>query len=74
MKFIVGTGGPLTRLPGGLEALLRLVGGGRTRELYPRAAVPLLDRRYIMAMCGVLSRKFPDKALELLFESLGIKP
>lgn len=70
VKFILGTGGPLTQLPGGLEVLHHLTGSGYARELYPRAARVLLDKRYIMATCGVLSKKFPQEALTLLLTSL----
>lgn len=73
VRTIIGTGGPLTRLPGGAEALRRLVGQGAGREMYPKDAVVLLDADYIMACCGVLSRKYPAEAKKILMGSLGIE-
>ncbi len=72
VKTIIGTGGPLTRLPGGSDTLQELVGQGPGRELYPKDARVLLDDRYIMASCGVLSREYPAEAREILARSLGI--
>jgi len=73
VKFIIGTGGPLTRLPGGEQVLSKLIGKGYGRELYPAAAQVVLDREYIIAMCGVLSRRFPEQARSLLLGSLGLE-
>lgn len=73
VKWIIGTGGPLTRLPGGKETLEKLVGDGPGRELYPRAASVLLDKFYVMASAGVLSRKYPDEAREICLQSLGVE-
>jgi uncharacterized protein (TIGR01319 family) len=72
VKTIIGTGGPFTRLPGGEMALARLSGQGYGRELYPGSARAALDNQYIMATCGVLSRKYPDQAKALLLTSLGL--
>jgi len=72
VRLIIGTGGPLTRLPGGAEALSGLIGKGDGRELYPAAAEVALDSQYIMAMCGVLSKRFPEQAKNLLLQSLGL--
>jgi len=74
VKTLIGTGGPLTRLPGGWETLERLSSQGPGRELYPRSARVVLDSQYIMASCGVLSRRYPDEAKTILFESLGLVP
>jgi uncharacterized protein (TIGR01319 family) len=73
VKTIIGTGGPLTRLPGGREALAELAGQGYGRELYPKAAQVAIDRRYIMATCGVLARRYPEEAISLLLNSLELK-
>ncbi len=73
VRTIIGTGGPLTRLPGGREALAALAGQGQGRELYPQAARIAIDRRYIMATCGVLARRCPQAALSLLLDSLELK-
>ncbi len=73
VKTIIGTGGPLTRLPGGRDALARLVGQGPGRELYPKDARTALDTDYIMAACGVLSREYPEEARRILLGSLGLE-
>ena len=71
VKYIVGTGGALTRLPN-REAILAMVGGyGKGLELYPKKDVKvLIDNDYIMASLGVLSKKYPEDALKLLKESI----
>ncbi len=71
VRTIIGTGGPLTRLPGGLQALAGLTTQGPGRELFPRKARAVLDADYIMAACGVLSREYPDEARLILLEDLG---
>ena len=71
-KTIIGTGGALTRLPGGEDTLRALVGQGPGRELYPKDARVLLDARYIMASCGVLSREHQEEAKQILMRSLEI--
>ena len=73
VRTIIGTGGPLTRLPGGQEALAALAGQGHGRELYPQTARIAIDSRYIMATCGVLARRYPEAALSLLLDSLELK-
>ena len=70
---IIGTGGPLSRLDGGERALRSLVGQGPGRELYPKDARVLIDRQYIMAACGVLSREFPQEAAAILTENLELR-
>lgn len=73
VKTLIGTGGPLVRLPAGRDALAGLVGQGPGRELYPKDARILLDNHYIMASCGVLSKEFPDEAKKILYRSLSLK-
>lgn len=72
VRWIIGTGGALTRLPGGEETLAALTGPGPGRELFPGPeARVLLDREYIMAPLGTLSARFPEAAAFLLRASLG---
>ena len=71
VKTVIGTGGPLSRLPGGEDTLRDLIGQGPGRELYPKDAKILLDAMYIMASCGVLSREYPEEARTILLRSLG---
>ncbi|MGE5486101.1 MAG: GlmL-related ornithine degradation protein [Ignavibacteriales bacterium] len=71
VKWIVGTGGALTRLQGGAAVLRELSGGGHRDALYPRSAEVLIDRDYIMAACGVLGMRFPQEAVALMRHSLA---
>ncbi|WP_373898547.1 GlmL-related ornithine degradation protein [Haloimpatiens sp. FM7315] len=73
IKYIVGTGGALTRLKGGTEILenTRYIKDDLT--MYPRKeAKILIDNMYIMACAGVLSKENEDYALVLLKKSLGL--
>lgn len=73
VSYIVGTGGALTRIKGGEE----LLGGIRYLKdevtMLPRkGAKVLLDRDYVMACAGVLSKENKEAAIALLVQSLGI--
>jgi len=73
VKWIIGTGGIFSRLEGGEKLLENINDGGSGKELYPpSSAKVLIDRDYIMAVCGVLSKKYPDEALKLIKNSFGI--
>ncbi len=73
IKYVIGTGGALTRLPARKEILSFVGGHGKGMELYPKEDVQvLIDNYYIMASLGVLSKRYPEKALQLLKESLGL--
>lgn len=73
VKYIVGTGGALTRLPGGKELLLGIRYLKDDVTMLPgRGAKALLDDNYIMACAGVLSREDKESAKALLTQSLGI--
>jgi uncharacterized protein (TIGR01319 family) len=73
VQYIVGTGGALTRLPHRIELLKTLLKGQDPTKLVPQAdAKILIDNDYIMASVGVISQKYPEQALELLKNSLGI--
>lgn len=73
VKYIVGTGGALTRLGQGKEILesIKDVKGDITMRPTQEAKV-LIDNMYIMACAGVLSRENREAAVELLRASLGI--
>lgn len=73
VKWIIGTGGIFSRLEGGEKLLKNINDGGSGKELYPPlSAKTLIDREYIMAACGVLSKKYPVEALKLIKNSLCI--
>ncbi len=71
--WIIGTGGALTRLPGGTDTLGRLLGDAARGSLVPGlGAEVLLDIAYIMATCGVMARDYPSAARAVLRHSLGL--
>lgn len=74
-RLVIGTGGALTRLPGGpamLEDVRASVLGGD--RLLPSADARIaLDRHYVLAACGALSTRFPaEPVVTLMRASLGI--
>ncbi len=75
VRFIVGTGGALTRLPHRQDLLRQMadmnVNGSM---LYPKPGemTLLFDNDYIMASLGVLSKAYPKEALTLMKRSMGI--
>jgi uncharacterized protein (TIGR01319 family) len=74
VKYIIGTGGALTRLPNRIKILKKVGAHGKGEELYPaNKAEILIDSHYIMASLGVLSKKYPAQAIKLLKESLKIR-
>lgn len=73
IKYIIGTGGALTRLPARFEIMEKISESGKGTELFPtKEAKILVDEDYIMASLGVLSREYPKAALKLMKKSLGI--
>jgi uncharacterized protein (TIGR01319 family) len=73
IKYIVGTGGALTRLPGGNETLSNIRYLKDDVSMLPRkGAKILLDNMYIMACAGVLSIENKEAAEALLRQSLDI--
>jgi len=74
VKYIVGTGGALTRLPHRVEIMSQVPKDNQTgMKLYPGDAVKVLvDNDYIMASLGVLSKTHREGAIKLLSKSLGV--
>ena len=75
IKYIVGTGGALTRLPHRVEIMEMIAKDNETgMKLYPSdAAKILVDNFYIMASLGVLSKTHRQGAIKLLGQSLGME-
>lgn len=76
VKYLVATGGALTRLPGRkdiMERLCHLNDSGKL--LFPKAQnLKLLeDKNYYMASLGVLSRYHREAAVALLKQDMGVK-
>lgn len=73
VKYIIGTGGALTRLPNRRNILEKVKTHGKQQELYPsEAAKVLIDEDYILSSLGVLSKSYRDDALLLMKKSLRI--
>jgi len=61
VKWVVGTGGALTRVPGG-EAILRAVCRGPGKYLLPPSdARVLIDRDYRFSALGTLAQAYPEE-------------
>ena len=74
VKWIVGTGGALTRLTAREEILNSISQFNRADKLLPTAeAKILIDNDYIMASLGVLSSLNKEAAIKLLLKSLKFK-
>ncbi|MCK9443038.1 MAG: GlmL-related ornithine degradation protein [Tissierellaceae bacterium] len=70
VKHIIGTGGALSRLPNKREIIEQIPMSNKGYELLPKADVEILiDNHYIMASLGVMSKKYPELALELMKNS-----
>lgn len=73
IKYILGTGGALTRLPNRIEILKEIAKSNKGDKLLPnREAEILIDNDYIMASLGVLSKEYKAAALRLLKKSIKI--
>lgn len=71
VKWLIGTGGALTRLSEGRGVLKDAVSGSSPMALYPKEPAVLIDEDYIMASAGVLSGSYPRAAARLMAASLG---
>ena len=75
VKTLVATGGALTRLPQRQLLMENLRDLNRTGTMLmpkPGKAGILYDEHYIMASLGVMCKKYPREAAELLHKSLGL--
>lgn len=75
VKYIVGTGGALTRLPHRVEILDFVTKYNKNKELlFPKEKTKILiDNDYIMASLGVLSKKYEEASLKLMLKSLNFE-
>ncbi|WP_371365273.1 hypothetical protein SRRS_01260 [Sporomusa rhizae] len=72
VKWLIGTGGALTRLPVGYTALQKLNSLSGSTCLLPRNAEALIDNHYVIAAAGVLAERYPVAALQIMKQSLHI--
>ena len=61
VQWVVGTGGALTRVPGGREILRSICSGPGTHLLPPPGARILIDRDYLFSALGTLAQAHPDE-------------
>ncbi|AOT72842.1 GlmL-related ornithine degradation protein [Geosporobacter ferrireducens] len=74
IQWIIGTGGALTRLPKRIEILKEIALRNKGDYLLPTPeAQILIDNHYIMASLGVLSKRYPEAALNLMKQSLKLE-
>ncbi len=74
VKYLIGTGGALTRLPNRVNILRMIPDSNNGLDLLPNKDVEvLIDNHYIMASLGVMSKKYPEVALDLLLKSFGLR-
>ena len=75
IKYIVGTGGALTRLPKRVKILEEILKSNRVDKLLPKEGVKILiDNHYIMASAGVLSLVDKEGTMGLLEKSFNFTP
>lgn len=73
VKYVIATGGALTRLPNRKKILQDLISRHEPLKLMPpKNAQILIDNDYIMASIGVISLIYPEQALKLLYKSLEL--
>jgi len=73
VKYLIATGGALTRLPNRIKIIQRYLDEVDALCLKPMKTTKILiDQQYVMATLGVLSHLYPDAARRLLKTSLGL--
>ena len=73
VKYIIGTGGALTKLNSGRDILSSIRCNNEDVSMNPKKnAEILIDDMYIMACAGVLSRENKEHAIRLIKESLKL--
>lgn len=73
VKWAIGTGGPLTKLPEAREIIKNALRVTARLEMYPKEFQVLIDRDYNLGVLGVLSQEFKEEALTLMQRSLGVE-
>lgn len=74
VKWIIGTGGALTRLPAREKILSEIGVSNKGDKLLPTPeAKILIDNDYIMASLGVLASLYKEASIKLLLKSLKFK-
>jgi len=72
VRWVIGTGGPLTKLAEAAGMLRSAMRVSAKQEMYPRNFDVLIDRDYNLGVLGVLSQEYKREALLLMQRSLGV--
>ncbi len=73
IKWIIGTGGGLARLPHGLDALRSMFDAAPEGLLLPQGEVKFaIDRGYVLAGAGLIARQTPELAVKIMKDSLKV--
>lgn len=73
VRYVIGTGGPLTQLTNAKELLVAMLAKPAGQALLPKSSAEILiDQHYNLAALGVLTTRYPRAALHLMEKSLGI--
>ena len=73
VKYLIGTGGALTRLPNRKDLIMEIPLSNKGNKLLPNSECEvLIDNDYIMASLGVLSKRNKKAAVRLLKKSMNI--
>jgi uncharacterized protein (TIGR01319 family) len=68
VKWVIGTGGALTRIQGGKDILAKIC-TGPGKHLFPKPGTPIrLDRNYLFSALGTVAQSYPDE-VALTFEN-----
>ena len=70
IKFLIGTGGALTRLAEMDKELEKIIKNKQPLYLLPNDIRVLIDKDYIMASIGVMAKVYPKAALRIMQDSL----
>jgi len=71
VAVVIGTGGPLTKLPQAADILRGALRVTPKQEMFPKEYRVLIDRDYNLGVLGVLGQEYKDAALTLMQKSLG---
>lgn len=73
VKWVIGTGGALTRLPNGKKLISDMLLSMKDTDLFPQSDVHIMiDNDYIMASIGVMSKIHNKAAVHLMKKSMKL--
>lgn len=72
VRWVVGTGGALTRLDIGPQVMEAIRKPKAAAELLPESPRFVADHNYLLAAMGLIADRYPEAAVRLMLESLGI--